>query len=107
MALPFTTPSGSTYRLFYSGVVGVAGLAAVVAFDLSSLPLSVKQDETFEDNFRVFVKTTSPGLTRVANDVGFNYDASGLPKELLLTVDSDDVSNQISVEAWYIHSVVR
>lgn len=107
MALPFTTPDGSTFRLFYSGFVGVVGLAAVVAFDISKLPLSVKQDASFSDNFIVFVRSSSSGLTNVSKDVNFNYDTEGLPAELLLTLDSDNAFNLIDVEAWYIHSVVR
>lgn len=104
-ALPLSTPQGSTFRKFYDGAVGQVGAGLQVAFDISSMPRSVRQDPSFVDNWHVFVRPGA-GVTNVLPDVNFTF-VNGLPTELILTLDSDNIANQIGVEAWYTHSVTR
>lgn len=104
-ALPLSTPQGSTYRKFYDGPVGQVGAGLQVAFDISDMPRAVRQDPSFVDNWHVFVRPGT-GVSNVLPDVNFTF-VNGLPTELILTLDSDNVANQINVEAWYTHSLVR
>lgn len=110
MALAFTTPKGSTFRMLYSGPCGVNGVAQVQKFDITILPRNVRQDETFADNFRVFVRAQSAGIQNVSPTIDFDYvteNTEQIPVTLNITLDSDNVDNGIDVEAWYIHSIVR
>ena len=105
-ALPLSTPTGSSLRKFYDGPVGQAGVGLLIAFDISDMPRAVRQDPTFVDNWHVFVRPGA-GVTNVLPEPTFTLNGQGLPIELVLTLDSDNIANQIAVEAWYTHSVTR
>lgn len=114
-ALPLTQPDGSTYRFFSDQALGVAVVAANVDFDLTglvtlgsaALPLAVREDPTFRDNWRIFVRQTDPGITSVSAAVEFLPAAPATPTTLRLVVDSDNIANEADIEFWYLHSVVR
>ena len=106
MALPLTTPKGSTFRMFYSGPIGVAGVGVQQRWDLSVLPEAVREDPTFRDNWRIFARQVSPDITNIRPDVDF-APAAGIPDEIILTADALDANAEIDIEFWYIHSIVR
>jgi hypothetical protein len=105
--LPTTAPAGSTNRRFYSGPIGVAGVGVVQDFDISQMPLAVRQDPTFVDNWIVFARQVDPGITNVETEVTFLPAAPALPTTLRLTLDAAAVTDEIDVEFWYIHSITR
>jgi len=107
MALALTQPDGSTFRLFYSGPIGVNGVGVTQSWDLSLMPKAVREDPTFQDNWRVFARQVDPGITNVDPDVAFNLGADGIPDEVVLTLDASADADEISIEFWYLHSVVR
>lgn len=117
-ALPLTQPDGSTFRFFSSQALGVTGVNQVVDFDLTGtvtpgsaeLPAGVREDPTFRDNWIVFVRQVSAGITNVDGDIEFLPAAAPgvIPTTLRLQgVDSDNVANTADIEFWYIHSIVR
>jgi len=101
-----TTPKGSSYRLFYSGPVGVAGVGVQQTLDVTSLPDAVLEDPTFADNWRIFVRQVDPGITNVSPDVSF-LPLTGKPQQMVLTVDAAAPTDNLDIEAWYIQSTVR
>jgi len=101
-----TTPAGSSYRLNYSGEIGVSGSGVTQSVDLSSLPDGVKQDSTFEDNFQILV-SPGAGISNVSSEASFSYDANGVPISMDFTLDSTDAANLIEIELWYLHSAIR
>lgn len=110
MPLPMTTPDGSTYRLFYSGACGVNGTDQPQKFDITEMSRNVRQDPTFADNFRVFVRPKSASIQSVKPSIDFDYVTYGteqIPVTLNITLTSTDATAEFDVEAWYIHSIVR
>jgi hypothetical protein len=101
-----TIPDGSSLRLFYEGAIGVSGVGVSQAIDLTSLPKSVREDPTFTDNFLIFAEP-GPGISNIDPDPAFTDGPDGLPAEMVMTLDSTDVANEISLQAWYIHSITR
>lgn len=99
-------PEGSTYRLFYTGPVGVSGVNVQQFLDLTELPKNVRVDPTFRDNWRVFVRQVSAGISDVSPVIDF-FPAFGPPTQMVLTLTALTPLDQIAIEAWYIHSVVR
>lgn len=99
-------PEGSSYRLIYIGVVGVSGVNVQQTLDLTGLPEAVRKDPTFQDNWRVFVRQVSAGITDVSPNVDF-LPPVGTPEQMVLTLTAMTPLDQLSIEAWYIHSVVR
>ena len=106
MLLPFTTPPGSKYRFIYQGPVGVAGVNVTQSFDIAALPKYVRDESNFKDNWRVFVRQVSEGVSDVSPDVSFT-PAAGTPTALVLTLTAAAPTDVIDIEAWFLHSVVR
>lgn len=106
VVLPVTTPYGSSLRLFFAGPVGVAGVNVQQSWDLSSMPHSIREDPTFRDNWRIFVRQVDTGVSDVRPMPDF-LPATGAPDQILLTLTSSDPADSIEIEFWYIHSVVR
>ena len=104
--LPLTTPTGSTYRMFYKGPVGVSGVNVQQSWDLSVMPKSVREDPTFRDNFIIFARQISSSLSDVSPDIDF-LPSIGAPDQLVLTLSAITPLDQIDLEAWYIHSITR
>ncbi len=101
-----TTPDGSSLRLFFDGPVGVTGDDVTQSIDLTSLPKATREDASFEDNFVIFV-VPGAGITDINPEVEFADAADGLPGEMIFTLDSDSVDNNINLTLWYLHSVTR
>lgn len=106
MALPFQTPEDSTYRLLYSGEVGVSGIDVQQSWDLTLLPEYVRKRPSFVDDFRVFIRQVDVGVSAVSKDINF-VEVDGSFTEMVLTLTAADASNLIDVEAWFLHSWVR
>lgn len=106
MALPFEVPADSSYRLLYSGAVGVSGVAVQQSWDLSALPQYIRERPTFVDDFRVFVRQVDVGVSDVSKDIEF-VEVDGVFTEMMLTLTAADEANLIDIEAWFLHSVVR
>lgn len=70
------------------------------------MPENVRVDPTFRDNWRVFVRQVSAGITDVSPVVEF-LPAVGVPEQMVLTLTAMTPLDQLSIEAWYIHSAVR
>ena len=104
--LQFEIPDGSTYRLLYTGPIGVSGVDVEQSWDLTILPRRVREDPTFRDNFRIFVRQIDAGIASVSPEVEFEPE-EGLPETLVLTLTAASADNELSVEAWYIYSAVR
>jgi hypothetical protein len=92
--------------LLYSGPVGVAGVNVKQSWDLTKLPKYVRASPTFRDNFRVFVRQTDVGVSDVSKDIEF-LPAAGAPTAIVLTLTAASAFNNVDIEFWYIHSVVR
>jgi len=106
-AIPTTTPSGSTLRRFANAPVGVSGVGAVVAYDISDMPEAVLEDPTVRDNWLVLARQVDPGITNLSPNVDFFPAAPATPTQLLLTMDVANITDVLDVELWYIHSVTR
>jgi hypothetical protein len=106
-AIPTTAPTGSTLRRFANAAVGVAGVGAVVAYDISDMPEAVLKDPTMRDNWLVFARQVDPGITNLSPNVDFFPAAPAAPTELRLTMDAAAPTDVLDVEFWYIHSVTR
>lgn len=104
--LQFEIPDGSTYRLLYTGPVGVSGADVEQSWDLTLLPRSVREDPTFKDNFRIFVRQIDAGITAVSEEIEFEPE-EGLPESLILTLTAANTTDRLSVEAWYLYSAIR
>lgn len=104
--LPFNVPNDSTYRLLYSGPVGVSGVGVQQSWDLTVLPKTVREVKSFRDDFRVFVRQVDSGVSDVSKDIGF-FPATGAPTAMVLTLTSAAPGSRIDIEAWFIHSTVR
>ena len=107
MALSFQIPDDSSYRLLYSGPVGVAGADVQQSWDLTLLPKYIRERTTFKDDFRIFVRQVDAGVSAVSKEVDFGLDAEGVATTLLLTLTAASEDNLIDIEAWFIHSMVR
>lgn len=99
----FDVPSDSSYRLLYSGPVGVAGVNVQQSWDLTELPKYVREIPSFRDDFRVFVRQVDVGVSAVSKNIEFSADNS----VMFLTLTAASALNLIDVEAWFIHSTVR
>lgn len=99
-------PEGSTYRLLYAGPVGVAGVDVQQSLDLTVMPRLVREDPTFRDNWRVFVRQVGAGVSAVSSVIDF-FPTFGAPTQMLLTLTALTPLDRVAIEAWYIHSVVR
>ena len=106
MALPFEVPPDSSYRLLYSGQVGVSGVAVQQSWDLSVLPKYIRERPTFVDDFRVFVRQVDEGVSDVSKDIEF-VEVDGVFTEMVLTLTASDAADLIDIEAWFIQSSVR
>lgn len=104
--LPLTPIPGSTYRFLYSGALGVSGVGVQQSWDLSVLPRGVREDLTFYDNFRIFVRQVDSRVTALDPNVTFS-SAAGTPEEINLAFDCTDEAALVEIEFWYVHSVVR
>ena len=107
MALPLIKPDSSTFRYYYEGAIGVAGVGVTQTLDLTSIPEQIRSDPSFVNNWRVFVVSLISGLSSMSHLVDFIFDADGLPSEMVLTVTAADISNTCSIEAVYQHSEIR
>jgi hypothetical protein len=104
--LPVVVPPTSAYRLLYSGPVGVAGVGVKQSWDLTALPKYVRESSTFRDNFRVFVRQTDVGVSDVSKDIEF-LPAVGAPTAIVLTLTASSPFDDVDIEFWFVHSVVR
>lgn len=113
--LPLTQPDGSALRFFSEQALAANGVNQNVDFDLTgtvtpgsaSLPEATRAEKSFRDNWLVFLKQVSPGITDVAKEVEFLPAAPAVPTKLRLVVDSDNVANTIDIEFIYMHSGIR
>jgi hypothetical protein len=101
-----TIPDTSSYRLMYEGPCGVSGISVPQLLDLTGLSYDCRTTTGFEDNFRVFVRPKGVGVSNVSPNVDFVY-ASGVPTAMVMYVTAGSPNDEFSVEAWYVHSMVR
>lgn len=106
MALPFQIPEDSSYRLLYSGAVGVVGVGVQQSWDLTLLPKYIRERPSFKDDFRVFVRQVDVGVSAVDKAIDF-VEVDGVATEMVLTLTASSVDDLIDIEAWFIHSTVR
>jgi hypothetical protein len=106
VALLFEIPPDSSYRLLYSGPVGVSGVDVQQSWDLSALPPYIRERPSFVDDFLVLVRQVDTGVSDVSKDIEF-VEVDGVFTEMVLTLTAADEANLIDIEAWFLHSVVR
>lgn len=106
MTLSFQIPADSSYRLLYSGPVGVAGVDVQQSWDLTLLPKYIRERPDFKDDFRVFVRQVDPGVSEVSKDIDF-AEAGGAVVAMVLTLTAANATDLIDVEAWFMPSLVR
>jgi hypothetical protein len=106
MALPTELTPDTSYRLLYSGQVGVQGINVQQAWDLRQMPMAARSDPNFRDLFRIFVRQVDPGISAVSKVVSF-LPATGVPEEVVLTLTAAAFWNLIDIEFWFLHSVIR
>jgi hypothetical protein len=92
--------------LLYKGPVGVAGVNVQQSWDITKLPVAVREDPNVRDLFRIFVRQVDIGLSLVDSAVDF-LPASGPPEEIVLTLSASGVDVPIEIEFWFLHSVIR
>lgn len=114
-ALPLSQPAGSSNRFYSSQALAANGVAQNVDFDLTgtvtpgsaSMPEATRADKSFRDNWNIFARQVSPGITNIGLAVEFLPAAPAVPTTLRLVVDSDSVDNTADIEFIYEHSIVR
>lgn len=105
--LAFDVPVDSTYRLLYSGPVGVAGVNVQQSWDIRKLPKYVRRIPSFKDDFRVFVRQVDDGVSSVSKFIDFGVGSDGVPISMILTLTAAAPTDRVDIEAWFLHSVVR
>ncbi len=106
MPLALTKPDASTFRYYYEGAIGVAGVGTTQTLVLTDIPEQIRADPSFVDNWRVFVVSLNAGLSAMSHLVDFTI-VDGLPTAMILTLTSDAIGRECSIEAVYQHSEVR
>lgn len=99
-------PAGCTYRLVYEGPVGVSGVNVQQTLDLRLIPKNVRVDPTFRDNWRIFVRQISLGVTAVSPFVEF-LPLTGVPDLMVLTLTAMTPLDQVRIDAQFLQSAVR
>jgi hypothetical protein len=107
MPLALTKPDASTFRYYYEGAIGVTGVGVTQTLDLTTIPEQIRSDPSFVDNWRVFVVSLNAGLSAMSHLVDFTLDADDLPIAMVITLTSDAIGRECSIEAVYQHSEVR
>jgi hypothetical protein len=87
----------------YQGPVGVVGVGVQQLLDLSELPAYLREQKSFRDDWRVFVRRSNLDVSDVVSSVDFSADNT----KMIFTLTSLNVDAQIDIEAWFMHSVVR
>lgn len=101
--LAMEVPTDSTYRLYYSGKIGVSGTQVQQAFSTEKLPPYVRATKSFRDDWRIFLKPRNSQIANLSISVDFADDNSAF----ILTFDSANPNAEVDVEAWFVPSLVR
>ena len=75
-------------------------------WDLSKLPKYVRKIPSFQNDFRVFVRQTDPGISYVSKAINF-IEIDGVNLAMVLTLTAAAPTNFIDIEAWFLHSAGR
>jgi len=102
--LPLIKPPHSTFRLRYSGPVGVAGVSVQQTWDLTALPEAVRATRDFKQSVLVFVQQIDSGVSAVASAVSF-LPVTGTPTTLVLTLSAAAPTDVLALDVWYLHSI--